>query len=391
MNIYLDNNATTQVDRRVLEEMIPYFRENYENPSSSYLGGREAKKGIETARSNVAQLINASDDKIIFTGSGTEANNLAIFGIAAKFAEKSSDLGHIITSSIEHSSVLNVCRELEKRGVDVTYLPVDEYGVVNPEDLTGAIRSNTFLVSIMLANNEVGTIQDIEELAKIAHSEDVLFHTDAIQAVGKHPVDVKRLNVDLLTLSSHKIYGPKAVAALFLRKGVSLIPQIFGGGQEENMRSGTENVPGIAGFGKACQVAGFDLEKNIDAMKRLQSRFRDKIALDIPDAVENGHSENALPNTINISFPGIESEALSTRLDENGVSVGTGAACSSSAPGVSHVLKAMGLSPERIYSALRFSIGRNTTVEEIDHAVDILSKLVGDMSETSCCKGGCCG
>jgi len=318
--IYLDNNATTQVDKEILEEILPYFSEKYGNPSSKHQIGRESKKAIGIARSRISELINAGDSTIIFTGSGTEANNMAILGCVAKLA--SDYKGHIITTSIEHSSVLNVFNELEKRGLDVTYLPVDEYGVVNSADLESSIREDTFLVSIMYANNEIGTLQNIKELARIAHSKDVLFHTDAIQALGKVPVDVKDLEVDLMTISSHKLYGPKAVGALYLKRGLTIPPVIFGGGQEGNMRSGTENVPGIVGFGKACEILQEKLEENIAHMKKLKSRFRDKVALSLTGVSRNGHPVDSLPNTLNLSFPGIESEALSTRLDEKGVAVG---------------------------------------------------------------------
>ena len=376
MNIYFDNNATTAVGQKVFDEMLPYFRESFGNPSSMHSFGRDAVEALNCARQRVAQLLNSNAENIIFTGSGTEANNLAISGIAARFAESSSgDLGHIITSSIEHSSVLNVCRELEKNGVKVTYLPVGIDGIIDRGLFEDAISDNTFLVSIMLANNETGTVQSIRELAKIAHTHNIIFHTDAVQSVGKMRVDVEELGVDLLSLSAHKIYGPKGVGALYIRKGLKLKPLLFGGAHEKSLRPGTENVPGIVGLGKACEMIKDNLQRDIDTMQSLKDYLIEKIKKCFPDAIFNGSLIQSLPNTLNVSFSVEDSASLVALLDEHDIAVGSGAACRSATPGISHVLKAMKISPERRFAAIRISFSKYNTIEEIDYFIDILTHL----------------
>ncbi len=370
MNIYFDNNATTAVDDTVLAEMLPYFRKSFGNASSMHSFGNEAKEALHSARKRVAVLLNSAPDNILFTGSGTEANNLAVLGLAANFTEESSLPGHIITSSIEHSSVLNSCRKLEQCGFDVTYLPVGGDGLIEPSLVENAICDNTFLISIMLANNETGTIQNIKQLANIAHNHHIFFHTDAVQAMGKMNVDVEELGVDLLSLSAHKIHGPKGVGALYLRKGVAINSILFGGGQENSLRAGTENVPGIAGLGKACEMITNNLKRDIDQMRSLKDYLMKKIKQYFTDVTFNGSMMESLPNTLNVSFLRIDSASLSTMLDEEGIAVGTGAACRSETPGVSHVLKAMQLNPEQRFSAIRISLSKYNTIEEIDCLIE---------------------
>ncbi|MEM2935016.1 MAG: cysteine desulfurase family protein, partial [Candidatus Thermoplasmatota archaeon] len=321
--IYLDHASTTPVDKEVIEEMLPFFNEKFGNASSLHSWGREAKKSIEEARERVAKLINAETDRIIFTGSGTESDNLAIKGIAFSHGK-----GHIITSKIEHPAVLETCKYLEKKGFKVTYLPVDKYGLINIDDLKNEIRKDTILISIMHANNEIGTVEDIEEIGKIAKKNNIVFHTDAVQSVGKIEVDVKKINVDMLSLSSHKVYGPKGVGALYIGEGLKIEPILHGGGHEKGFRSSTENVAGIVGFGKACELANNRWRRDAEKMMKLRNKII-KNTLKIEEAYLTGHPEKRLPNNASFYFKGIEGESLILLLDSKGIAASTGSACSS--------------------------------------------------------------
>jgi cysteine desulfurase len=369
--VYMDHSATTAVDTAVTEAMLPYFSEKYGNPSSLYSIGRQSRRAIEESRQKVADLIGAKKEEIIFTGSGTESDNLAIKGIALK----NRNIGdHIITSSIEHHAVLHTCKYLEKNGFKVTYLPISKEGLVNPADVEKAITPKTILITIMHANNEIGTIQPIEEIGRFAKEKNIPFHTDAVQTAGKIPVNVDALGVSLLSISAHKIYGPKGVGALYLRKGTSIEPQMHGGGHERNIRSSTENVPGIVGFGKACELAKAHLpdEANI-------AKLRDSLiigVLTINDSYLNGHPTKRLPGNANFRFSYIEGESMILNLDIKGVAASTGSACSSTSLEPSHVLIAMGLRPEESHGSLRLTLGRENTQEDIDYVISILPGIV---------------
>ncbi len=367
----MDHSSTTPVDPEVVNAMLPFFNERFGNPSSLYTIGRDAKKAIEEARQQIAQLINAKKEEIIFTGSGTESDNLAIKGIAYKNRKKGK---HIITSSIEHHAVLNTCRYLEKQGFKVTYLPVSREGLVDPADVEEAITSETILISIMHANNEIGTIQPIEEIGKIAKEHDIPFHTDAIQTVGKLPLNVDSMGVDLLSLSAHKMYGPKGVGALYIRKGINIEALLHGGGHERNLRSSTENVPGIVGFGKAAELA----RKRLNEERKLAA-LRDSLirgVLEIKDSYLNGHPTKRLPNNVNVRFSYVEGESMVLNLDMKGVAASTGSACSSTSLEPSHVLIAIGLKPEEAHGSLRFTLGLGNTQEDVDYVVSILPEIV---------------
>jgi cysteine desulfurase len=372
--VYMDHSATTAVDPAVTEAMLPYFSEKYGNPSSLYSIGRQSRKAIEESRQKVADLIGAKKEEIIFTGSGTESDNLAIKGIALKNRTKGD---HIITSSIEHHAVLHTCKYLEKNGFKVTYIPVSKEGLVDPADVEKAITTQTILITIMHANNEIGTIQPIEEIGLIAKEKNIPFHTDAVQTTGKIPVNVDDLGVSLLSMSAHKIYGPKGVGALYLRKGTAIEPQMHGGGHERNIRSSTENVPGIVGFGKACELAKVHLpdEANLAAL-------RDSLikgVLMIKESYLNGHPTKRLPGNANFRFSYIEGESMILNLDMKGVAASTGSACSSTSLEPSHVLLAIGLIPEESHGSLRFSLGRENTQEDIDHVISILPDIVNKL------------
>ncbi|MCX9085038.1 MAG: cysteine desulfurase NifS [Candidatus Methanoperedens sp.] len=372
--VYMDHSATTAVDPVVTEAMLPYFSEKYGNPSSLYSIGRQSRKAIEEARQKVADLIGAKKEEIIFTGSGTESDNLAIKGIALKNRTKGD---HIITSSIEHHAVLNTCKYLEKNGFKVTYLPVNKEGLVDPADVQKAITPQTILISIMHANNEIGTIQPIEEIGRIAKEKNIPFHTDAVQTIGKIPVNVDTLGISLLSISAHKIYGPKGVGALYLRKGTFIEPQMHGGGHERNIRSSTENVPGIVGFGKACELAKGRLPDEANLAKLRDSLI--KSVLQIKESYLNGHPTKRLPGNANFRFSYIEGESMILSLDMKGVAASTGSACSSTSLEPSHVLIAIGLRPEESHGSLRFSLGRENTQEDVDHVVSILPDIVNKL------------
>ena len=372
--VYMDHSATTAVDPAVREAMLPYFSERFGNPSSLYSIGRQARRAVEEARQKVADLIGAKKEEIIFTGSGTESDNLAIKGIAYKNRKKGD---HIITSSIEHHAVLHTCKYLEAQGFKVTYLPVSKEGLVNPADVEKAITPQTILITIMHANNEIGTIQPIEEIGKIAREKNIPLHTDAVQTAGKIPVNVEALGVSLLSMSAHKMYGPKGVGALYIRKGTFIEPQLHGGGHERNLRSSTENVPGIIGFGKACELAK---ERMPDEMKI--AALRDSLIrgiLEIKDSYLNGHPTKRLPNNANFRFSYIEGESMILNLDMKGVSASTGSACSSTSLEPSHVLLAIGLKPEEAHGSLRLTLGRENTKEDVDYVVSVLPEIVNKL------------
>ncbi len=374
--IFLDNASTTKVDPEVITTMLPYFTEHYGNPSSIHAFGRDARKAVDTARTNIADLIGAKDDEIIFTAGGTESDNLAIKGISFLNKDKRTTKGpHIITSAIEHPGVLETCRHLETQGFQVKYLPVDTDGIVNLIDLRKSISKNTFLITIMFANNEIGTIQPIEEIAKISNEHDIIFHTDAVQAVAKLPIDVKKQHINLLALSSHKIHGPKGIGALYIQNGIKIQPIIHGGGHEKGLRSSTLNVPGIVGLGKACELAKKRMTKDILYMKTLRDLLI-KNTLQIEESYLNGHQKKRLANNAHFRFTGIEGESLLLGLDEEGIATSTGSACSSQKLQASHVLLAIGLDPVQAHGSLRLSLGRENTKEEVNYVSKVIPQIV---------------
>jgi len=380
--IYLDNAASTAVHPEVVKEMMPYFDVQYGNPSSIHQFGRKAKNAIQKARKQVAALIGAEPDEILFTSGGTESNNTILYGIP-KLQGSHLDQNHIITSSIEHEAILQPCKEFENIGIKITYLPVDEHGIVDPNDIANSINSHTVLVSIMLANNEVGTIQPIKEISEICKKYQIPLHTDAVQAVGKIPINVKELGVDALSISSHKINGPKGVGALFIKKGLTIAPEILGGGQENGMRSGTENVASIVGFGKACEIAKERLNENISHFQTLHSSILSKIVKEIPHVKLNGHTEKRIFNNIHLTFLGVNGEDLIIKLDEHGIAASTGSACSVHTQKASHVLKAMGFNHEQITGSLRISFGYMNTLDEVNQTVEVLKKVVAELRSVS--------
>ena len=376
--IYLDNAASTKIHDDVLESMMPYLKEQYGNPSSIHRYGRLAHKAIEKARKQVANLINADSSEILFTSGGTESNNTALYGIAKK-----NPRSRIITSSIEHDAILEPCKRLEKEGYDIIYLPVNNYGLIDPLTLKNNLTENTSLVSIMFGNNEVGTVEPISDFTNICKERNILFHTDAVQATGKIPINVKELGVDLLSISSHKINGPKGIGALYIKRGISIDPVILGGGQENGLRSGTENVADIVGFGKACELSGINLVENISKMIELRDYLSNKIIKEIPEVTLNGHPEIRLPNNIHLTFLGVNGEDLLIKLDEYGIAASTGSACSVQIQKASHVLQAMGFSHEQITGSLRLTIGISNNLEEMDKTVEILKTVVKELRSVS--------
>ncbi len=379
--VYLDYAATTPVKEEVVREMLPYYTEMYGNPSSLYSPGLEAKAGLDEARERVAALIGADSKEIFFTSCGTEADNWVLEGTADALKDKGR---HIITSKIEHHAILHTCEYLEKQGYEVTYLDVDGDGFVTPEALEKAIRDDTILVSIMMVNNEVGTIEPIKELAAVAKSHGVLFHTDAVQALGNLPIDVKELGVDFLSVSAHKIYGPKGVGALYIRKGLRISNYMHGGAQESKRRAGTENVAGIVGFGKAAELAGKNLSEHIAHSRELRDYFWKRIQENITGVQLNGPAgEKRHPGNLNVSFDYIEGEAILLMLDAGGISVSTGSACSSKSLVPSHVLDALGVSITKMNGTVRFTVGDFTTKEDIDYVTDVLTKVVERLRELS--------
>ncbi len=374
--IYMDHAATTPVDKEVVDAMLPYFTNFYGNASSLHSFGEEAHYALDESRHNVADVLNAEREEIIFTGGGTESDNIAIKGVAFENKDKRNTKGpHIITSAIEHPAVLEPCKHLEKQGFKVKYVSVDKYGMVKIDELEQSISKDTFLISIMYANNEIGTIEPIEEIGRIASENNIVFHTDAVQAVGKLPIDINKLNVDLLSLSAHKIYGPKGVGALFIKKDVRIVPLVHGGGHERGLRSSTENIPGIVGFGKACELAQKRMVKDTQCIKSLRDRLV-REALGIEESYLNGHPEKRLVNNAHFYFAAIEGESLILRLSDKGIAASTGSACSSKKLQPSHVLLAIGLKPEHAHGSLRLSLGRENTIEDIIYVADVLPEVV---------------
>jgi cysteine desulfurase len=371
--IYFDHNATTPVHPEVLKAMESFYKDEYGNASSLHAKGRVCRQAVENSRHTVASLLGVADEDVIFTGSGTESDNMAIKGVL--WANKAKG-NHIITSLVEHSAVLATCKYLEKEGVKVTYLAVDKYGMASPEDLKKAITDKTVLVTIMHANNEVGTVNPIKELAGVCKEKKVLFHTDAVQSFGKLDIDVEAMQIDLLSLSAHKIYGPKGVGALYIRKGVKIIPLSHGGHHERNLRAGTENVAGIVGLGKAVELAAIDRPAKNKRLAALRDRLYDGLKKSIDDIYLNGHPSQRLPGTVNISFRFIEGESIMLNLDLAGICVSTGSACTSGTLEPSHVLTAMGIVPELAQGSIRFSLGEGNTAEEVDRCVSVLPDII---------------
>jgi len=373
--IYLDYAATTPVDPRVVKAMMPYFSEKFGNTMSIHNFGQEAKQALEESREVVADLINANSSEIIFTSSATESNNLVLKGVA--FAKASANQsGHIIISSIEHPCIMETAKWLEKRGFEITRLKVDKYGLVNPLDVEKSIKKNTILVSIIYASNEIGTIQPIQGIGKICRKKGVYFHTDAVQGFGKISIDVKKMNIDLLTASSHKMYGPKGVACLFIKDGVKIEPILHGGGQESGLRSSTINVPAIIGFATACKIAKKEIEKESQKIIKLRDRLIKGVLEKIKGSYLNGHSIKRLPNNINFRFDGVEGESMVLHLDLLGIAVSTGSACSSDKLEPNPTLLALGLKSEQTHGSLRISLGRWTTEKEIDYFLKVLSEVI---------------
>ena len=398
--IYLDHNATTPVEPAVLDAMLPFFSSEFGNASSIHTFGQRARAAVETAREQVAALINARPQEIVFTSGGTESDNHAIFGVVhplitwpSKRSPNPLDdldkrttiahLKHVVATAIEHEAVLNTCQALEKDGVAVTYLPVNRDGLINLDDLRKAIRPETVLITVMHANNELGTVQPLEEIGRIAVERDVYFHTDAVQSVGKIPVDVKTLQLDLLSLSGHKLYAPKGIGAIYIKGGTRLRQLLYGGHHQRGFRPGTENVAGIVGLGKAAELARISLAEDAMRISTLRDRLEEGLLSRIPDARANASRAPRTPNTSNITFPGIEGEALIIALDLKGLACSTGAACSSGAVEPSHVLTAIGLPAPEARASIRFSLGRHTTAAEIDAAVEIVPAAVAQLRQLS--------
>ena len=383
--IYLDNSATTPIDKEVVEAMLPFLTEKFGNASSIHFFGQQARAAVDKARHQVAEIINARPNEIIFTSGGTEANNLAIRGLI----EANEKYGkHIITSAIEHSAVKEVCADLEKRGCEVTYLPVYADGIVKIEDVKNAVREDTVLISVMTANNEIGTIQPVEEIGKLVRNlresgKKIWFHTDAVQALGKVKVDVEEIGCDLLSVSAHKIYAPKGIGALYVRRGVRLHAQNIGGHQERERRGGTESVPFIAAFGKACETAKNNLRPTAEHLQNLRDKFERSIGETISDFVFNGNREDRLPHISNISFRAIEGEGLLINLDLQGIAVSTGSACSSGSLEPSPVIRALGRDDELARGAIRFSFGKDNTSEDVEYVLEVLPKAIENLRRLS--------
>jgi len=378
--VYLDHSATTPVRAEVMAVMLPYFADKFGNASSIHQWGRETRMAVEEAREKVASLIGANPGEIIFTSGGTEADNLAIRGAAWAYREKGN---HVITSAIEHHAVLHTCEALEKDGFRVTYLPCDKFGMIDPESVKKAITKDTILISIMHGQNEVGTIEPIEEIGKIAKEHGVIFHSDAVQSAGKIPVDVDAMNVDLLTLSSHKIYGPKGVGALFVRKGTKVIPQATGGAHERGFRAGTENVSGIVGFGEACRLAKQELPEESRRLTLLRDKMIRGILSKIPDTILNGHPTKRLPHNVNVSIKYVEGESVLLNLDLMGIAASSGSACTSGSLEPSHVLLAMGVPHEVAHGSLRMTLGKTNSDKDIDYVLEVLPSIVERLREMS--------
>ena len=378
--IYLDHAATTPAHPEVVNAMAPYFSEIFGNPSSIHSFGQEARTAVESAREKVAALINAKKDEVVFTSGGTEADNFAIKGAAYANSKKGK---HIITTRIEHHAVTEPCEFLRSSGYEITYLPVDEYGMVNPNDVKKVITPSTVLVSVMHANNEIGTIQPIEEIGKITREAGVYFHTDAVQTAGAIPVDVEKMNVDLLSVSAHKLYGPKGVGCLYIRKGTKMVPFMHGGGQEKNRRGSTENVPGIVGFGKAAELALLELDERQKHLIPLRDRLVRGLREKIKNALPNGHPEKRLPNNASMCFEFVEGESMLLNLDMEGIAASTGSACSSATLEPSHVLLSIGRPHAIAHGSIRFTLGRMTTAQDIEVVLDVFPKIVDKLRKMS--------
>lgn len=395
--IYLDHSATTRTDDDVAKMMLEYMTDHYGNPSSVHSFGRVARKAMEEAREKIARAIGAEPNEIIFTSGGTEADNLAIRGVA--YANKKRG-NHIITSTIEHHAVLDTCKSLAREGFEITYVPVDEYGIVNLENLKNAVTDKTILISVMHANNEVGTIQPVKEIGAVAKEKGVYFHCDTVQSVGKIPVNVNELNIDLLAMSAHKFYGPKGIGCMYMRKGVRLLPITFGGAQERKRRPGTENVPGVAGFALALEQAVNSMEQQIP----YQTGLRDKLIKGITDKIDyvklNGHPTQRLPNNVNVSIQYIEGESLLLSLDMKGIAASSGSACTSGSLDPSHVLLAMGIPHEIAHGSLRMTLGKDNTEEQVNYVIEVLPEIVerlramsplyADRAKADMHQKGCC-
>jgi cysteine desulfurase len=374
----MDHGATTPLRDEALEAMLPFLKEHYGNPSSIHAQGRKVRQAVEVAREKTARVLGAEPEEIFFTSGATESNNIALRGAAKKRVA----FGHIITSSIEHHAVLDVCRDLEKEGHRVTYLPVDRYGLVDPSAVENAIAPDTFMISIMAANNEIGTLQPIREIGTIAANKGILFHTDAVQVVGQMPLDLKLLNVDLLSLSAHKFNGPKGVGALYKRKKVKITPLYHGGGQEHKLRPGTENVPGIVGLGRALELAATEIPDKMKHLTLLRDRLIEGL-LRIEDVFLNGHPELRLPGNVNVSFKYIEGESILLSLDLQGAAASSGSACSSGSLEPSHVLSAIGLDHHNAHGSIRFSLGRGNSEEDVQYVLEILPPIVNKLRQIS--------
>ena len=378
--IYFDHNATTPVHEEVFEAMLPYLKEEWGNPSSIHWAARAPRKAVDTARERIAAFLNCTPLEVIFTSSGTESDNHPIKGLVNAKKGKGN---HIITTKVEHPAVLNTCKHLAKEGYEVTYLGVDSKGMLDIDELKDGVTDRTILITVMYANNETGVVFPVDEIAAIAREKGIAFHTDAVQAAGKVPLDMQKLNVDLLSISGHKLYGPKGMGALFARRGVRLVPLIHGGHHERNRRGGTENVAGIVGLGKACEIASRDMEREIAQLTRLRDRLEKGLIKRIEHVYVNGDRENRLPNTTNISFEFVEGESLLLNLDMKGIAASSGSACTSGSLEPSHVLMAMGMSHELSHGSVRFSLGRINTEEDVDYLIEEMPPIVDRMRSMS--------
>lgn len=378
--IYMDNAATTRPRREVIDKMMPFLCEDYGNPSGIYKIARDNKNAVESARSEIARAINCKSDEIYFTAGGSESDNWAIKGIAESYANKGK---HIITTAIEHHAVLHTCQYLEGKGYEVTYLPVDEYGIISMEDLKAAVRKDTILISVMFANNEIGSIQPIAEIGAFAREKGIIFHTDAVQAFCHVPIDVEKMNIDMLSLSGHKLYGPKGIGALYIRKGIKIKPFIHGGAQERGRRAGTENVAGIVGLGEATRLAYAELEEEGARLSCLRDKLIKGILDVVPYARLNGHPVKRLPGNVNISFEFVEGESILLLLDMKGICASSGSACTSGSLDPSHVLLATGLPHEKAHGSLRLTLGHFSTEEEVDRVISELPPIISRLREMS--------
>lgn len=378
--IYFDHNATTPVHEEVIEAMLPFLKQEWGNPSSIHWAGRAPKKAVEEARDKVAALFNCTPAEIIFTSSGTEGDNHAIKGLAYARKDKGN---HIITTKVEHPAVLNTCKQLAKEGFDITYLGVDSGGLISIDELEKAITPKTILISVMYANNETGVISPVKEAAEAAKKRGVAFHTDAVQAAGKLPIDLSKLNIDIMAISGHKLYGPKGIGALYVKRGTRLVPLIHGGHHERNRRGGTENVAGIVALGKACEIAARDMEKEAAHLNALKARLEKGLTERVPHITVNGHPEKRLPNTSNVSFEFVEGESLLLNLDMKGIAASSGSACTSGSLEPSHVLLALGVPVENSHGSVRFSLGRANTAEDVDFLLEIMPPIVERMRSMS--------